>query len=300
MRYLLATCLLFLGACNESVPPEPKTSAPEYHNDYSIGHYTAPAEGGYVNSFWIEGPDGVVLIGAQRLPAAALAAVDIAESYTGKKVILAIVLHASADQFGGTRALQQRGIRVVTAAPVAQQIEQRLAATADASETLSVPEVAWEQTTPFAAAGLRLRAYVVRAGHSPSHVLIELDDHLFVGELLAQHYHVALDGGDSEQWIERLQEIARFARPRVAYPGRGYALDAAQLLQQQIAYLRQLQQLVAAFYSGGAITPADRQAIAERMIRQYPQYRLADLLDESITAQWQRLREKDHMMLQGR
>jgi len=296
MRYLLATILLLLSACNESTPPAPNTAAPKYHNDYAIGHYSAPAEAGEVNSFWIEGPEGVILIGAQRLPSAALAAVDIAESYTGKKVGMAIVLHASPEQFGGTGVLQQRGIRVVTASPVAEQIGQL-----QADQQLgALPEIAWDKTTEFDAMGLRLKAYVIRAGQSPSHVLIQLDDHLFVGDLLANRYHAALQpGSDSAQWLERLHEIARFAQPRVIHPGRGYAASASQLLDQQLAYLQSLQQAVAAFYSGGEMTQPDQHSIAERMRRLYPDYGLAGLLDRAIPLEWTRLRQQDHMMLQG-
>ena len=304
MRLILICTLLLLSACERSAEPPPAEQV-AYKNDYVIGHYAASASGRHGNSFWIEGPEGVVLIGTQLLPEDTRNLLSIAESYTGKKAVMAIVLHASPGQFNGAGLLKQRGIRVVSAASVVEQIPARHESALETygarlgqayPKRLSLPEAAWHQTGFFDAAGLRFRAYVVRAGESASHVLIELDHHLFVGDLVVNGFHAPLRLGRSKQWIERLQEIQQFAAPRVIHPGRGYAMNGAQLLEQQIAYLRFFRQAVAAVYSGGRITPADRVAISDRLRQRYPDYPLDEWLAVGIDAEWEALRQRDHMM----
>jgi glyoxylase-like metal-dependent hydrolase (beta-lactamase superfamily II) len=292
MRFIIVSLILLLTACSDSNDKTPADSIKHYRNDYSIGQYTAPASGHYATSYWIEGPQGVILIGTQYLAEDAMRAVDIAESYTGKKVVLGIVLHASPDQYQGTSALQERGVHVVSAQSVREQMEQQ-----GISAAMALPSAAWTKTQLFDEAGLQLKAYVIRHGQSPSHVLIELDDHLFVGDLLANRYHSDLSLGRSQQWLERLEEIRKFAGARVIHPGHGYAMNADELLDRQEAYLGDFRKAVAEYYTGGDITELDRKSIAERLREWYPDYPLADLLDAGIEAEWQRLRQQDHMML---
>ncbi|MDH5484830.1 MAG: hydrolase [Gammaproteobacteria bacterium] len=277
------------------------------HNDYVIGQYTAPETAYSSNSFWIEGPEGIVLIDTQFLPSQALQAVDIAESYTGKKVVLAIVLHASVERFNGVQALQAKGIKVVSARQVVDGIAeahnktwpifyQRLKP--DYPDSLVLPEVAWEKTTVFSAAGLDLKAYVIRQALGPAHVLIELDDHLFTGALVTHQSH-AWPGGDTVQWLERLDEISDNIRAKVIHPGRGYSMNATKLLTQQKNYLQALQSAVARFYTGGEITAADTTAIQAEMTRQFPAYGFEKFLRYTIPAEWKRLRQDDHQMMKG-
>ncbi len=94
----------------------------EAGTDPRVGTYVSKPWGFSTSSYWIEGPDGLVLIDTQFLPSAAIEAVTWAEQVTGKKVVTAIVLHPNPDKYNGTAVLQARGIEVLTSAQVAAAI----------------------------------------------------------------------------------------------------------------------------------------------------------------------------------
>ncbi|HLL53067.1 MAG TPA: hypothetical protein VK447_05935, partial [Myxococcaceae bacterium] len=91
----------------EPVDPDPR-----------VGTYVSSSWGFNTSSYWIEGPEGLILIDTQFLLSAADEFVTWAEKVTGKKAVLAIVLHANPDKFNGTSVLRKRGIKVVTSAQV--------------------------------------------------------------------------------------------------------------------------------------------------------------------------------------
>lgn len=305
MRFLLISLLLLLTACTDS-PQAPAAAEKNISPNYRIGHFMSPERGRFANSYWIEGPQGLILIGTQFLPEYARQAVDIAESYTGKKVVLAIVLHASPDQFNGVATLQQRGIRVASSAPVVEgiaaadeQARQRFALVYGEAypEHAALPEASWTKTTVFEAAGLQLKLLVIRAGQSPAHLLVDLDHHLFVGDLVNQGYHADLQLGQSKAWLERLEEMDRFGEARVIHPGHGYAMAAGDLLPQQRRYLQAFQRAVADRYAGAAIEDRDVKVISEQIQQAYPDYGLVDVLAPGIRAEWRTLLEQDHAMM---
>lgn len=309
-KYYLLLMPLFLIACSPesadtSVSPTAvsEVKKTQYQNAYQIGAYTSSPWGFETKSYWIEGPQGVVLIDTQFLPSAANEVVDIAESVTGKKVVMAIVLHANADRFNGTAALQSRGIQVVSSKQVVELIPEvdkinrgrffdRYAP--DYPEKLTLPDVAWEKTQEFDVAGLRFKAYVIRSGVSGDHVLIGLDHHLFVGDLVVNKYHARLESGNTGQWLDRLEEIRKFAQPKVIHPGHGYAMSAEALLSQQELYLNFVRKAIAEFYTGGEITQKDTDDIITKVKKKYPQYEFDVFLNLGIPAVWEQIREKDH------
>ena len=313
LKLIALIFFILLSACSPDAPN--KSSAAEkpaganthkkieYHNDYQIGVYTSSAWGFNTNSYWIEGPDGVVLIDTQFLPSAANEAVDIAESVTGKKVVLAIVLHANPDKFNGTATLKARGIKVVSSKQVVAlipQVDKKRRAwfydryKPDYPEKLVLPDVMWDKTQEFDAAGLHFKAYVIRDAVSDAHLLISLDGHLFVGDLIANKYHAWLELGKSKQWLERLEEIRRFAQATVIHPGRGYAMASETLLKQQEDYLQFINKTLTDFYTGGEITEEDKKGVIEAIVKQYPDYGFAVFLNMGIPAEWEQKRAKDH------
>ena len=313
MKLLFIFLTFFIISCSSE--PENNSTAKvaeteyvkvEYHNDYQIGSYTSSSWGFNTNSYWIEGPDGVVLIDAQFLPSAANEAVDIAESVTGKKVIMAIVLHANPDKFNGTAALKSRGIKVVSSQQIVSLIsdvdQQRRAwfydrYKPDYPEKLVLPDALWNTTQEFEAAGLRFKAYVIRDAVSDAHLLIGLDDHLFVGDLVVNKYHAWMELGKSKQWLERLEEIRKFVNPKVIHPGRGYAKNGDALLDQQEAYLRFVIKTIRDIYTGGNITEQDKKDIIKVITDEYPDYGFEYFLNIGVPAEWEQIRQKDHEMM---
>lgn len=314
LSVMLPVMLLVIVSCSsESTDKtETKTSAASeykkvtYHNDYQIGSYRSSSWGFDTNSYWVEGPEGVVLIDTQFLPSAANEVVDIAESVTGKKVVMAIVLHANPDKFNGSAALKSRGIKVVSSKQIVELIpavDEKARGwfleryKPDYPEQLYLPEALWDKTQEFDAAGLRFKAYVIRDAVSDAHLLIGLDDHLFVGDLVANKYHAWLELGKSEQWLERLEEIRKFVGPKVIHPGRGYAMSGEVLLNQQEAYLHFVRKAIAGVYTGGKISAQDKKDIIKIITDKYPDYGFEYFLNIGIPAEWERMRNKDHQMM---
>ncbi len=284
--WLLPFLLVFLSAC------APIDSS---HSEYRIGQYSAPVKAYSSNSFWIEGPQGVVLIGTQFLPSAAIAALEAAESATGKKVLLAIVLQATPDQFNGVQALTSRGIKVVSASQVVAQISAAHHRTwgvfyprrkPDYPDALVLPETVWDQTVKFEAAGLTFTAHVFDDASNRSQLVIELDKHLFVGNLVVNQAHI-WPPGMTEQDLARLDKL-RLLAVRMIYPGRGRAAPADVLLNQQMRYLLFVQQAVADSHSGGVMTDQDKQAIIARIESQYPDYAFQRFLRYVVPTEWER------------
>ena len=310
MKRFLIFLLFFIVSCSSETPENKSISTDykkaEYHNDYQIGTYTSSAWGFSTNSYWIEGPDGVVLIGTQFLPSAANEAVDIAESVTGKKVVMAIVLHANPDKFNGTQTLKSRGIKVVSSRQVVElipAIDKKRRAwfydryKPDYPDKLVLPDALWDKTQEFDAVGLRFKAYVVREGVSEAHLLIGLDKHLFVGDLISNKYHAWMELGKSKQWIERLEEIRKYVHPQVIHPGRGYAMNGEYLLVQQLKYLQFVKKTLMDFYTGGELSEQDKADIIKVIVNQYPDYGLEYFLNIGIPAEWKQFRLNDHNMM---
>lgn len=225
------------------------------------------------NSFWIEGPDGLVLIDTQFLPSEGLRALEAAERATGKRVVLAVVLHANPDKFNGTRALQDRGVRVITSAQIAALIP--------AVHTLRhgwfasrypneypdeapAPEVFGDATTTLPIAGTEITLHVLGAGCSEAHVVVQWRDHVFVGDLVANESHSWLELGRVDEWRERLREIEAMA-PRHVHPGRGPS-GGVELLREERAYIDSVVEIVR------ANPDAEIPALAAQIEERYPGY----------------------------
>lgn len=284
---LIMSVFLSLSGC-QAIPPKP------YHNDYVIQRYTSSPWGFSTNSFWVEGPEGVVLIDTQFIPSATLEAVEMAESYTGKKVVLAIVLHANPDKFNGTKVLTERGIRVVTSSAVRDLIPgvdkkrrewfyDRYAP--DYPSTLVLPEGIDKETTTLNAAGLLFRLHHLGPAVSMAHLVVEFDGHLFVGDLIANHNHAWMELGLSKEWIALLEQLQSL-QPRAIHPGRGNSSGAA-LVQSQIDYLRFVRQTIAQYKTQPELTPKIKDKIITTIENRYPRYGNDYFLNLGIPAEYQ-------------
>ncbi len=101
--------------------PEDATIQISY-GDRRVGTIVSAPRSFSTNAFWIEGPNGLILIDTMFLLSDAEEALDFAEKATGKKVVMAIILHPNPDKFNGTQVLQKRGIKVLTSSQVLKLI----------------------------------------------------------------------------------------------------------------------------------------------------------------------------------
>ncbi len=274
----------------------------EFAGDPRVGTYVSSTWGFSTASYWIEGPKGLVLVDTQFLPSAAREAVEMAEAATGKKVVLAVVLHANPDKFNGTAALQKRGIRVITSAQVRALIpaihEKRKRAfyeryRPDYPSTATLPEAFGDATTELEAAGLRIKLHVLGPACSEAHVVLEWEKHVFVGDLVAGMTHAWLEIGRTDGWLRRLAELEQLG-PAFVHPGRGPSGDG-RLIAQQRAYLEAVVAEVAAerpwVGEGGKLDAKAETAIArikQRLEQRFLGYRFGVFLDIGLPAEWRR------------
>lgn len=299
--YALVVCAL-LVACS-SMAPVPRAETILRNGDSRVGTYVSEPKGFSTSSYWIEGPEGLVLIDTQFLLSAANQLIDWAESATGKKVVLAIVLHPNPDKFNGVGELQKRGIRVITSKQVAHHIPEvhqdrhhwfYKRFQPDYPNVAPVVESFGEGTTELLAAGLPLKLHVVGAGCSAAHVVVEYDGHLFVGDLVANLGHAWLELGLVEEWLKRIDELEAL-KPTYIHPGRGPS-GGAELLARHRAYLHRVKSYVLGAKPwkrrSEAMKESAMKKIQSRLETDYPGYGNAYFIQIGLPAVWDKLASK--------
>lgn len=294
----LALLMTAAPACvkHSSTPMTGKVEVPL--SDRRIGQYISSGWSFDTSSFWIEGPEGVVVIDVQFLPSVAAEVIAAAERVTRKKVVAAIVLHANPDKFNGTATFQARGIEVWTAeqvlAPIPEVFARRTEAFAeryapDWPTAVPQPKSFGAATTTLKLAGLELKAHVLGPGCSAAHVVIEWEDHVFVGDLVANKAHAWLEIGETDAWLQRLSEIEAMT-PRHVHPGRGRSAGP-ELLTAQREYLQTVIDLVKAEKPTTPPDPAAVLRVRAELERKYEGYRFPVFLEIGLPAVWRRLAE---------
>jgi glyoxylase-like metal-dependent hydrolase (beta-lactamase superfamily II) len=264
--------------------------------DSRVGTYVSSNWGFSTNTFWIEGPDGVVVVDTQFLPSAAAEMLSWVEQATGKPVVLAVVLHPNPDKFNGAATLQKRGVRVVTSDEVRALVpsvhEKRLRAFGaryapdyprDAPKLDSFGAV----TTDLHAAGLVLRAHVLGAGCSEAHVALEWEGHLFTGDLVASGGHSWMELGLLDEWHKRIAEL-RALKPAFVHPGRGPS-GGPGLLDEEESYLRHVESIVQGEHPSMPVRADAIARVKRALLDSYPSYEYDVFLDIGLPAVWERL-----------
>lgn len=301
-RRLLAPILIatLCAACGASPAPPPAPAALAgsltVGADPRVGAYVSSPHGFSTSSYWIEGPDGLIVIDTQFLPSAAAELIRAVEAKTGKAVKLAIVLHPNPDKFNGVATFQAHGAKVVTSdqvrahvGPVHTQRHARFYAdhAPDYPNEAPRPESFGDRTTTLKAAGLEITAHVLDApGCSPAHVAVEFDGHLFVGDLVGNGHHAWLEIGQAPAWIGLLKGLAARA-PRFVHPGRGPSGTGA-LLTAQIDYL---QFVIDRMTAQRAAQPTGRKAIEATIAdvkAKHPGFGNPYFLEIGVPAEWRR------------
>jgi glyoxylase-like metal-dependent hydrolase (beta-lactamase superfamily II) len=271
------------------------------HADANVGVYTSSNWGFSTNTFWIEGPDGVVVVDTQFLPSAAEEMIDWVERATGKKIVLAVVLHPNPDKYDGTATLQAHGVKVVTSEQVKKLVpgvhEKRLKSfyaryAPDFPKDAPVIDSFGPTATDLTAAGLLLHAYVMGPGCSDAHVVLEWRGHLFTGDLVAAQSHSWLELGHTEEWIQRLGEM-RAMHPLYVHPGRGPS-GGPELIDGEEVYLRRVEAIVADAKPTLPVRPEAIAKVKRAVVAEFPSYDYDVFLDIGLPAEWERQARLQH------
>jgi glyoxylase-like metal-dependent hydrolase (beta-lactamase superfamily II) len=295
MPRIAAVVLLALVVGCASVRPEGAQVKLTSRGDARVGTYVSSPWGFSTSSYWIEGPEGLILIDTQFLPSAAEEFVNWAEQVTGKKAHLAIVLHPNPDKFNGTNVLRKRGIRVVTSEQVRALIphvhEIRTRAFAerykpDYPTELPQPDSFGSVTTALTAGGVTVKAHVMGPGCSESHVVVEFEGHLFPGDMVANDAHSWLEIGKTDEWLKRLEEM-KALKPKYVHPGRGPS-GGPGLLEEERVYLERVIAEVAAEKPRGEPSDEALERIRSRIKAAYPGLGFDVFLRIGLPAEWKR------------
>jgi glyoxylase-like metal-dependent hydrolase (beta-lactamase superfamily II) len=288
--------LVVLLGCAASRQGHRYSNSEQEQGDRRVGQYISSEWSFETSSFWIEGPDGLILIDTQFLPSALRKKVTYAEQATGKKAKLAIVLHPNPDRFNGTAWLQSLGVQVVTSEQVRGLIpgvHQKWAPVffekywaGRYPKTLALPDSFGSGTQELSAGGVTVKAHVLGSGCSPAHVVIEWEGHLFVGDLVANGTHSWFEGGRIDEWLKRLDEL-RALQPKWIHPGRGLT-GGPELLDRQMEYLHAVMEAVATERPHGVSTPDAFTRITEKVTQRYPNHHYPVFLPWTLRAEWAR------------
>lgn len=274
----------------------------EYTGDWRVGSYVSSTRGFSTASYWIEGPSGLVLIDTQFLPSAAEEFIRWAEQATGKRARAAFVLHANPDKFNGTSVFKKHGIKVMTSDQVLALIPAVDAQRRrvfferfqdDYPSDLVLPESFGSESVNMDLAGINIKAHVVGQGCSDAHIVVQFEDHLFTGDLVANGSHSWLELARTEEWLKRLEEMKSLGAKTI-HPGRGPSGDL-RLLDQEAAYLRLVRDSIAAekprLAANGDIDDAGQAAIdrvRKKIEDRFLGYRFAVFLNLGLPAEWTR------------
>jgi len=262
-----------------------------------VGTYVSSWKGFRTSSYWIEGPTGLILIDTQFLLSAGDEFVDWAEKTTGKKAVLAVVLHPNPDKFNGTAHLQARGVRVITSDEVLEKIPavHKLRTSwfyerfkPDYPVETPMPSSFGGRSIDLDAAGVRLRLHVLGKGCSDAHAVVEFRDHVFVGDLVTIGFHSWLELGYLDEWLRRLDEI-REMHPQFVHTGRGGTGDLSSVDREE-EYLRDVIEIVRAHHPKGKLADKTRKEIVDAIVTKYPAYDFPLFL--KVDALWKRMAER--------
>jgi glyoxylase-like metal-dependent hydrolase (beta-lactamase superfamily II) len=303
-RPLLLALALALAAC-ATTPPPPADAPPApfdhlaledpQDRDAGVHTWTSTPWSFRTNSFWIEAPEGVIVIDTQFLTSSAEDLLDHIATQTDKPVVLAVVLHPNPDKFNGAEVFQRRGIKVITSAQVLDKVPavaaQRRRAFAQRYAphypTQDPPLTAFgDATQTLSVAGTQLTLHVLPGpGCSDAHVVATWSGHAFTGDLVASGTHAWLELGYASPWLDRLDEIAALQPARV-HPGRGPS-GGPELLTAQRAYL---ERVLAIIRAQDLSAPPSDDAIARvkaQLLAEYPDLTL-DIFLFGLAKVWER------------
>ncbi len=282
---------------NTNVLSSTNTTFPRIHN------YTSSPPGP-VNSWFIEGANGIVIIDTQRTLSEAENALNMIKQIN-KPILGVIITHPHPDHIGGTAVLLNGTSNIpIYSTQLTYDIMKNdtgglIALTKqlhgdDYPDQVVLPNRILKSGEIITIDGITYDFDDIGPGEAGDMMLIYLPKQklLFTGDVVNDRMHPALIEGRSLDWIKQLEYIGQnYSDARILFPGHGQSGSPKALLDQQLEYINTFKSLVEQqMQVTGNITEEGKTRIKSELQRLYPNYLhvaslpLSDMLDLNIDA----------------
>jgi glyoxylase-like metal-dependent hydrolase (beta-lactamase superfamily II) len=259
---LIACCLLLLS------------SAVQAAAQVSVNVFNEPGAGS-VNSYWLTSPDGIVVIDAQRTPAAAEKLVQQIKA-TGKPVLGIVISHPHPDHAKGLSVLAKAFPNAPVYSSQATVDILRANALHYFPADLPLPTRIIRPNQDFAIGRIRFTPDEIGPGEAEAMTVLYFrnENILFSSDVISgPRMTPYLVEGRSGAWLKQLEAILpKYGKVKIVYPGHGASGAPQDLIPAQKEYLMTFRTLIEGRLRSGALSPQDRQSIVTEMQRRYPNY----------------------------
>ncbi|MGP1282571.1 MAG: MBL fold metallo-hydrolase [Parasphingopyxis sp.] len=203
---------------------------------------------GSVNSYWIEGPDEILVFDTQRSVALAERIVAAIEA-TGKPVAAIVISHYDPDHFGGLQAFIEAfpDAELLMAETVAEQIGrdlsgyvERLRETqGDAYRAPPEPARLIEHREELTVSDVPIVVHLLTDTEAETITMLAIPSEraILASDIVANRMHPDFADADIDSWPRALDRLTRDFSGFTLYPGHGEPGPVNLLAANQVAYL---------------------------------------------------------------
>lgn len=290
--------------------------SPQIAHAGRLNVFTSDASGFNTHSFWYDDGQEVTVIDAQFTPGHAQALLKEIREKSKSPVMRVIVTHPNPDKFNGLSAFHKLGIESVaskataSAMPGVHEYKRHFwVQVAKAFTDESYPKLEPVKTTYSGKHVIKLRSgetltltELAHPGISSNQTVVRVDDtgDLIVGDLVHTDHHAWLEGGivDGQPtpsiagWKADLNQLLEFGSRGRVHGGRGNFFPVRQAVEQQIAYLDKVDEIVGGYVqrlgekrselADPALQKAHFKAIQKEVANAFPTYAFPDMVGYSV------------------